>query len=330
MSRRTALSLSLLLLSLSAIAQDRGDGGKMPVPAGGVTGFVSSVNGNIVTVLNGAISIDTTGAVFHNRKGPGSIADVKPGVQIVAMIKNPEAGPGTMLQASNVTVLDLPAGFLTGPIQSVDVAGNTLTLFGARLRVTANTRIVGSRDQMTLAQLKAGDNVSVEVSINGASLIAETIHVYPPIPNASLDGTVKSIGSTSWVITTRNGDVTVTVTNETKIDPSVKVGDVVHVVGNADASGQITAVAIHGNKPRPTPPPSDLSVEGTVKSIGAAAWVITTRKGEVTVTVTPETKIDPTVKVGDSVVVIGRPDAAGNIVAVSIVKRETKTRTTRG
>ncbi|HEY3053902.1 MAG TPA: hypothetical protein VGK04_11010, partial [Thermoanaerobaculia bacterium] len=110
MLNRSGVALALLLLiALSATAQDGGIGiapMPMPTPAAGVTGFVTTVSGNLITILNGAVTVDATGAVFYNRKGNATIADVKPGLQIVATIKNLNAAPGTMLQASHITILD--------------------------------------------------------------------------------------------------------------------------------------------------------------------------------------------------------------------------------
>ncbi len=300
----------------------------MPVQPAGVTGFVTTVSGNLITLLNGNVTIDVSGAMFSKRKGAATIADVKPGLQIVALLKNPQAAPGTMLQAASVTILDVAAGSLYGPVQSVDVAGSTLTIFGALVHVTSDTRIYTFRGGRTpaLSDIKPGDMVVTEVNVNGSALVAETIQVIPPMPNASLEGTVKSIGTTSWVITTRSGDVTVTVTAETKIDPAVKVGDKVYVIGSADPAGNMTALAIYAARPVP-PPTTTPSLEGKVKSIGATAWVITTDDGkDVTVIVTANTKIDPSVNVGDAVLVIGSKDDSGNFVAIAIMKAPNKRR----
>ncbi|HEY3051825.1 MAG TPA: DUF5666 domain-containing protein, partial [Thermoanaerobaculia bacterium] len=153
----------------------------------------------------------------------------------------------------------------------------------------------------------------------------------PPPPAPAVEGTVKSIGATSWVITTRDGsDVTVAVSSNTKIDPTIKVGDHVVVLGTADAAGNITAIAIYANNPRTVTPPDASQLEGTVKSIGTTTWIITTRDGkDVTVIVNANTKIDPTLKAGDAVIVIGTRDASGNLVAAAIVKANTKQHATR-
>lgn len=320
MTTRPLAFLVLLLLTLSAVAEESGRPSLpiLPTQTATVTGFVTTVSGNLITILNGAVTIDATGATIQRRGGSATIADVKPGSQIFAHIRNPEAPAGTLLHASTIIILDPPAGILNGPVQSVDVAGSALTMFGARIVVTPETRMRG-----TIADIRPGDRAVVEVSINGSALVAETILVLPPIPDRIVEGTVKSITPTTWVITTRNGDVAVTVNDQTRIDPNVRVGDSVVVMGATDAAGQITAFTIIERLLPVIPPISDLALEGTVKSIGTSSWVITTREPQdVTVAITSSTKIDRTIKVGDSVVVLamGRRDESGNLVAIAIVR----------
>lgn len=330
MLKRIPAVALVLLITVSVLGQDRGAGGTMPAAPGGVSGYVTSVSGNMITVLNGVVAIDTTGAAFFSRKGSASIADVKPGMRIMASIANPGAGPGTPLHAMNVTILETSAGSLNGPVQSVDAPNTTFTVFGAFVKVTPDTKIYSfRREAATFADIRPGDVVAVEVNVAGSALVAESVHIQPPVPNVSLEGTVKSISPTAWVITTAGGDITVAVNADTRIDTTVKVGDSVNVLGITNGpAGEITAIAIYASKPRPVPPPGEPALEGTVKSIGATSWVITTRGGDVTVTVNSETKIDPAVKAGDYVLVLVKRDASGNIVAVAIMKAE-KRRTVR-
>ena len=177
--KSAAITLAIVLTAVTAFAQEK------RVAAGNITGFVTTVSGNLVTVLNGTVAIDTKGATFQNRKGSATIADVRPGMQVSVGISNPGAAAGTMLQAITVVILDSPAGSLNGPVQSVDVAGSALTVFGARVQVTANTRIISSlrKTDFTLAGIKTGDTVTVEVSITGSALIADSIFVFAPVPD---------------------------------------------------------------------------------------------------------------------------------------------------
>ena len=308
--RRTPILFALLLSVTAALAQQddgRGKPAPMPTPerGGNVTGIVSTVSGHLISVLNGIVTIDATGATFTARRDHATIADVKPGVQIVAAIRNPEAGPGTLLQASQVLILDTSDGTLNGPVQAVDLPANTITLLGTRIVVPSG-----------VSGIKPGDVAFVQVDVAGGALVAESITIAPPLPNASFEGVVKSIGAASWLI----GETTVLVTSQTKIDPSIKIGDTVLVIGNADAAGQITATAIYPAR-RPDPPDSDAALTGTVKSISATTWIIADRKGnDVPVTVNAVTKIDPAIVAGDAVSVYGSRDAAGNLVATAIVK----------
>ena len=306
--KQTAILFALLLSATATLAQDGGRGKPgpmpMPVPGGNVTGTVTTISGNLISVMAGAVTIDATGASFNARKQNATIADVKPGVQIIASIRNPEAGPGTMLMASQILILDTPDGTLSGPIQSIDAPTNTITLLGVRIQVPSG-----------VSGFKPGDTAIVQINVVGSALVAESIIVQPPAPNVTFEGDVRSIGATSWTI----GETNVLVNAQTKIDPSIKVGDTVHVIGNADATGQITATAIYPAR-RPDPP-AQAAISGTVKSIGATTWVITDRSGnDVNVTVNAATKIDPSIKAGDAVSVYGARDAAGNFVATAIVK----------
>lgn len=252
MSHRIPLAIAaLLLFSLSAGARTTPT---QAANSGGVSGIVTTISGNLITILNGNVTIDATGATFRNGRGLATIADVKPGSQIFAAIRNPQAPPGTLLQAASITIVDPPAGSLTGPVHSVDLTGSALTVLGTRVAVTPNTRIMATRrvGAATLADIKAGDHVSIVLNINGSALIAETIHVLPPIPDVMLEGTVKSIGATSWVITTRSGDITVSVNANTTIDPAIKVGDPVIIFGARDAAGNVAAIAIMKGRTKPT------------------------------------------------------------------------------
>ncbi|HET7711700.1 MAG TPA: hypothetical protein VFL80_07195, partial [Thermoanaerobaculia bacterium] len=73
--RSIALLVALCLtLAGPASAQERSGS----IDLASVSGIVSTVSGNIVTVMNGRLAIDTTGARFEGRSGSTSIADVRP------------------------------------------------------------------------------------------------------------------------------------------------------------------------------------------------------------------------------------------------------------
>lgn len=326
---RRGVSLSFafcLALSAAAFADERPE--KEASSGASVSGVVSTVSGDIITIMNGRIAIDATGARFDGRSGGASISDVTPGVRIVATIRNSDAAAGATLQAVHIAILDLPDGMLAGPITAINTAAGTFTVLGATVQVTTATRILKGRENAagTIADLKVGDHVVAEVRVATGGLIAETLLVLPPVPSVSLDGTVKSIGAASWVIAPHEGaDITVIVNADTKIEGSPKVGDAVRIIGNRDAAGNIVATAILPSIPRGrvTKPPT--LIEGTVKAIGATSWTITTgRDGhDVVVQVNAQTKIEGTPQVGDHVLVLANADAAGALVAIAITKKPT-------
>lgn len=252
MTIRKTFAIVLLIASMSAFAQE-----KSAAPSATLTALVTTVSGSAITVLNGTVMIDTAGAVFTSRRGNATIADVKPGQQITAVIRNPDATPGTVLRATSVSIMDVAAGTFTGPIQSIDATGSSLTILGVRIVVNANTKILtNKRDAAAkLSDLSAGDVATVEVAVAGSTLVAETIFgtTKAPAPpqqpdQASISGTVKSIGATAWVITGRDGrDTTVIVNATTKIDTTIKVGDSVNAIGAKDSAGNFVASAIFKN-----------------------------------------------------------------------------------
>lgn len=109
MNRPTStIALSLLLLSLPLLAQPR----PAARQGGTVSGVVTTVSGSLITILEGWVTIDATDAVFTSRGSEASIADVKPGVRINAVLKSLESA-GAALQASRVVILDPPDGTLS-------------------------------------------------------------------------------------------------------------------------------------------------------------------------------------------------------------------------
>lgn len=321
MNRTLSAVASLILLCSTLSAQSRPP--KEVPSVGTVSGTVSTVSGSLITIMEGWVTIDATGATFAGRQGSASIADIKPGTRIDAAITN--AGAGGNLQASRIIILDLPDGSLSAAVEAVSATNSTLTVLGRTIQVTSATRIFGGkRDQMTLADIKVGDRVTVEVKATASGLAAEAIHVQTPLPDMprpdmSIDGTVKSIAADSWIITTRDSrDVTVLVNAQTKIEGSPKVGDTVHVIARSDAAGNIVALAISLAVTRPpAPPPSTGSFEGVVKSIGAREWLVDT----IRVLVSEKTIITGAPVVGDTVRVTGTRGRDGSFLAMKIEKK---------
>ena len=326
---RKALTLALLLATVSAYAQNRGHAVPAPSPLTGatVTGFVTAVNGSQVSLANGLVVIDASQATVTDDRG--HTATITPGSLIFAVMKST-----TSLQAATVVVSNTPQVALSGPVQAVNASAGTLQVLGLTIHTDNNTSIGGSHSIRTLNDIVTGDLVAVQANAVNGALVASSILVFAPLPQIAptlLHGTVKSIGSDSWVITdSRRGDVTVAVNAQTKILGSPKVGDTVDVIANVDSANNYVAIAISislQSLPVPT------HITGVVKSITphttlepcpisgciVATWDIARASGsDVQVVQTAQTKIIGSPKVGDTVDVLANVDASNNLVAISI------------
>jgi hypothetical protein len=168
-----------------------------------------------------------------------------------------------------------------------------------------------------------GDRVKVAAQrATGGGLTALLIVKVPPTPPApsdtSFEATVKAIGQASWTFVDDKGTViTVAIAATTRIGGDPKVGDRVRVLARKDGA-TLVAVSIMKVMVGPNPGP-EVSFEGTVKSIDVTRtlWVI----GDVKVLASPMTRIDGSIKVGDTVLVKGMKSSDGSVLATEIRKK---------
>lgn len=339
--RRSIIAFVILALPLVASAQGFGRFGKRGgQPEGAlVTGTVFTISGSTITILGGAVSIDATGAQVLIRGEEATLADVKQGSIITAILKDPnDTG---ILEAATIAVHDPPAAHLAGLVQAVDTTNKTFTILGLTIAVTDETSF-GDRGPGaglgSLADLQVNQPVGVGVDVINGVLTAVRVHrmAAGPRPGERLVGTVKSIGPESWVVTGEDGvDVTFVVNTETKIVGEPKVSDKVHVLYMIDSSNAKVALAIvradlavgpgpgqgpgqgPGNPPPPQPGPNHVSFDGVVKVISGQVWTI----DATAVNVMPRTKITGNPQVNDTVHVEGAKRPDGTVTAFSIAKK---------
>ena len=314
----------LLLIAATTFAQNRGHVVTPPVPIPGTTvsGIVTAVNGSNVSLANGLVVIDVSHASINNDHGVA--ATITPGSMIFAVLQS-----STSLVASSVVVTSIPQATLTGPVQAVNASAGTLQLLGLTIHTDANTSVGGGHNVKGLADIAVNDNVIVAANAVGSSLVATSILVFPQMPQMMptlLHGTVKSIGTDSWVI----GDTTVVVNAQTKIIGSPKVGDTVDVLAIIDSAHNYVAISI-----LVSPSAVQLHVSGVVKMINpnlslapcpptacvVAHWIIGPAAGlgpDFIVAQTGSTIVTGDPKVGDHVEVV--MTVPGN-TAVSITKQ---------
>jgi hypothetical protein len=304
-----------------------------PMSGASVRGVVATVQGTLITLNTGgapAIMIETSAAKFmSDHDGTASLADIKPGVRITAFLNTaPTTQPSSALRAQLVTIESQPDLQVTGTIDSIDVPHSRFVVLGITITADANTSFGSTFPTFAaikdVSGLAVGQVVNVTARFASGAIIATSVQVTSPTIQATaiLSGTVKSIGTTSWVITGRDGkDTTVTIDAQTKIIGDPKVGDSVQVMATIDSAHNYSAIAIVKIELHDV---TTTELHGTVKSIAATQWVIGGPPGTLVpdfiVKIASTTVIYPDPKVGDRVLAVGTRDATGAFTATKISK----------
>jgi hypothetical protein len=304
-----------------------------PISGAAVRGVVASVQGTLITLNSGgapAIVIDSSAAKFVNTSaGSASISDVKPGVRITAFINTaPALQASSSLRAQLITIESQPYLEVTGTIDSIDLTRSRFVVLGISIAVDANTAFGNTFPTFAaikgLSDLTTGQVVNATARFTGGAIVATRVQVisFTIQPATILLGTVKSIASTAWVLTSKDGkDTTVSVNAQTRIVGDPKAGDSVQVMANIDSAHNYVAIAI---VKLDFPELKSLELHGVVKSISSSQWIIggppATLTPDFIVTISPATVIYPNPSVGDHVVVTGTLDLKGTFTATKIGK----------
>jgi len=312
---RKSLTALALLIAIAAFGQTRVPN-RIQIPGTTVSGFVTAVNGSTISLANGLVNVDVSHATITNDRG--AAATITPGSLIFAVLRTSNS-----LEAASVIVSNTPQVTLSGPVQSVNASAGTLQLLGLTIHTDANTSFGGDHSIRRLSDIVTNDIVVVQANASGSSLLATSILVFAPMRQlfpTLLHGTVKNIGTDSWVITdSRRGDTTVLINAQTRILGSPRVGDTVDVLANVDSANNFVAISISIAF---SPVNSRFHFTGVVKQIGSGSWVIGPAVGlgpDRIVQVNSSTKIIGDPRVGDRVDVLLDPNSALN-VALSITK----------
>jgi hypothetical protein len=329
MSRKPLAALLTLacLFALTALAKDRAVASSKPGrPPGAigsgasVTGEVTAVSGNLITLAAGLVTIDATNAKILRGDGAATISAIQPGALILATLQETDNASGPLV-ATAIAILRNADVTLTGTTQSVDVAGSQFVLLGRTIKVDVNTTFVNFGDQASLASLQSNMLVIVEADVAAGALVATRITLISPIPPRPhvVSGVVKSIGTAEWVITVDHHDTTFVVNASTKILGAPKAGDKVEVLYTVDTAHANVALSII----KSIEVPKLVKFTGVVKSIDGPHWVITRDDDhkDVTVNWPDSVRVFPLAKVGDRVEVLAIEQTDGTYTAVMIVPR---------
>jgi Domain of unknown function (DUF5666) len=332
MSRKLLAALFALLfamlLAVSALAKDRAVAsskpGRPPVAIGSgasVTGEVTAVSGNLITLAAGLVTIDATNAKILHGDGAATIAAIEPGALILATLQETDTQSTGPLVATAIAILRNADVTFTGTTQSVDVAGSQFVLLGRTIKVDANTTFVNFGERASIAGLQANMLIIVEADVAAGALVATRITLISPIPPRPhvVNGVVKSIGTAEWVITVDQHDTTFVVNASTKILGAPKAGDKVDVLYTVDSANANVALSII----KSIEVPKIAKFTGIVKSIDGPRWVITRDDDhkDVVVNWPASVRILPVARVGDRVEVLAIEQTDGTYTAVLIVPR---------
>ena len=321
----------LLLLAVPATADVRGVPAADERPQATIEGTITSVNvpiaggGPIVTLLDGLVAFDATGATVRYLDGRSATADTLAAGQRVLALLDPATAP---LRATTLVILSDRADVtFSGRVDAVDLGPGTLTVLGFTSRVTDRTVFGGPFDgagSKGLEDLRVGDMVFVEAKADAGALLATKVMKLGAPSDAvrRIHGTVASIGEAAWTITPKDGgpERTFAVDGQTKIVGNPAVGDRVGVLARKLDDGSWLAVVI-AKATLSGPARTEVEFEGVVKSISPGTpngvWIV----GETKVVVTGRTVVRGEPKVGDTVDVEGLKNPDGAVQASKIEKR---------
>jgi hypothetical protein len=325
------LAAVILLLAPPAAADTRSAVAIDGPPPASIEGTISSLHapiaggGPIVSLLDGLVSLDATGAAVRFTDGtPGTTSDLAAGQRIAAFV---DASASPLKATSIVVLLQRTDVALTGKVEAIDATARSFTILGFTVQVTDGTAFGGPRDgagRSGLGELKVGELVLVSARADSGSLVAtRVLKLSPaPTPTVRIHGTVDSIGTESWAIVLRDGSrVLVKVDAETKVVGNLAAGDEVDVLARREADGSLLAILIQKSVP-PLPVPTE-RYHGIVKEIGPTAWTIGPRSGDEgnrVFAVSERTRIEGAPRVGDEVGVLAQKQADGTFLALLIAK----------
>lgn len=333
MSRKLVLFV-LLALSLSAFARTRSVASSRPFDdaarADGATisGIVTSVQGNLIRIADGLITIDATGAkVVVGRGREASVGDIEPGMLVFAALRDVTKDANGPLLATLIMAAPASDVSMTGVVENVDLNNRSLTLLRQQVFIDNDTSFGGFRGGETsgLASIQRNQIVQVQADVvNGRLVAREVLVLAPVVPQVGhLRGTVTSIGTDAWVIRKEDGNenVTVVIDARTRIAGSPKVGDKVEVLYRVDSANAFVALAIVKYEPRP-PAPQVVRIHGTVKAIDGAQWTVRENNGtEKKFAVTDRTRVVPSgIVVGDLVEVLAIRKDDGTYEALTVFR----------
>ena len=140
-----------------------------PEPALEVEGFITSVDGETLTLLDGLVAVNASGARLEvdDHESTPALSDLQPGV-FVSVEGDP--GPDGLIHATVIEVEDEdPETEIEGVIDGID--GDRFSIGGIWIERNGGTKLEGNR------LIAVGQRVEVELKVAAGSLIAVEIEL---------------------------------------------------------------------------------------------------------------------------------------------------------
>jgi hypothetical protein len=245
---------------------------------------------------------------------------------------------GVSLPAAAQEAAQPPAGPLVhGRLEAKAERSFTLSTKRGQVTVSVATdtryRVPGV-EGATFANLHIGDTILVlGRRAEAGEFLAGLVIVLPPVPVGAIDGQATAIEGQTLTVNTRSGERALLTDEHTQFHvpdveqptlADIQVGDRVFALVHAQEGGVLLAKAVVV-LPENTPAP--IHFRGRVIQVGESWLEVKTRRCAVRVTTTESTRIrvpdvqDPSlsdIRVGDTVLVIGRPAGLCHIEAKAI------------
>ena len=326
----------------------------LPIQAGGhegaeIEGPVTANDGTTLTVNDqdlGPVAVTTdANTVIRHGNTVLNLADITVGMTV--HVKAALQADGVTYLAGEILVQDENTGGgsgggdneteLSGTVSALDCGAGTmvLTTDSGDVNVTfdANTVFKSKGQVLTCGDLAVGDDAEVDGALqtDGSVLAAKVSFEAPETENTELQGIIKSISAPDFVLTTDSGDVTIHTDSstvfkskgQTKTFADLAVGDDAEVTGALQGDGSVNATKVSFEPPET----EDVEIQGTVKSVSAPNFVVTTDSGDVTVATDGSTQFFThghdtatfaDVVVGASVEVDGALQGDGSVLASKV------------
>ncbi|MBI2941772.1 MAG: hypothetical protein HYY04_15180 [Chloroflexi bacterium] len=304
--------------------------------------FPSSISGIVRVATSDSLTIETRaangaatqtvaiGSSTRVTRGRtlATLADITVGDQVMATGYRTATGA---LAADAIQVLPRTISGIVKAIAESSITVETRSASGTAtetVAVSATTRVLRGRTQVTAADIAVGDRVAgTGYRDSAGALAADTIQIFPH----TISGVVKSATVDTLTLETRSASGTATetvaVSNSTRVArgravatlADIVVGDRVTVTGYRNAAGTLSADAIQ-ILPR--------TVSGTVTAVAGSSFTLETRTstgttGSTTVQTMASTRFSlaqgtgslADVTVGSRVAATGFADASGTLAA---------------